>query len=235
MPIQPGLIPTLVIFTLALTGCTQAPSPDPSLEQEQVTVSGLGEVRASPTIFHLRGASRREGEDIRAMHRAVDQDIRAALALADNLGLPRESVQATQVELQPVWQWQPEQKLVGHRLTRDVHFRVEGLERYGALLSGLTDIGFTQLHPAGQGLADTQSLRDQALGQALSDARRKAQVLAQEAERSLGRALRIEEEITHSPSPHAMLRTASESQEESAYRAGEMTLEARVRVVFALE
>lgn len=229
-----ALLLPLLITTLTLTGCTRY-IPSSYLEGEQISVSGLGEVQASPTIFHIQGASRREGQDIPTMKQAVDREIRAALELADTLDLPRESVQATQVDLQPVWQWQPEQKLVGHRLTRTVHFRVEGLERYGNLLSGLTDIGFTQLHPAGQELSDTKALRDQALTRALSDARRKAQVLAQGAERSLGRTLRIEEESHASARPQPVLRTASESLEENTYRAGEMTLEARVRVVFALE
>lgn len=234
MPNLTTLLLPLLVTTMTLTGCTRE-NPPPLQEREQISVSGLGEVQARPTVFHIRGASSREGKDIPAMQQAVDREIRAALELADNLDLPGESVQATHVDLQPVWQWQPEKKLVGHRLTREVHFRVEGLERYGNLLSGLTDIGFTQLHPAGQELSDTEALRDQALSQALSDARRKAQVLAQGAERSLGRALHIEEESQPSPQPRAMLRTASDSGEESAYRAGEMTLEARVRVVFALE
>lgn len=234
MPNFTTLLLPLLVTTLTLTGCTRE-NPPPFQEKEQIVVSGLGEVQASPTLFHLRGASSREGEDIPAMQQAVDREIRAALELADSLDLPRDSVQATHVDLQPVWQWQPEQKLVGHRLTREVHFRVEGLERYGKLLSGLTGIGFTQLHPAGQELSDSEALRDQALSRALSDARRKAQVLARGAERSLGRALRIEEESHSSPRPQSMLRTASDSREESAYRAGEMTLEARVRVVYSLE
>ncbi|TVP57979.1 MAG: DUF541 domain-containing protein [Halomonadaceae bacterium] len=170
-----------------------------------------------------------------AMQQAVDSEIRAALELAEALGIPQEAVEASRIDVQPQWQWRPEQKLVGHQVSREIRFRAEGIEQYAQLLSELTQLGFSQLNQAGREPEDPQGLQDQALERAMGDATRKARVLAQAAGRSLGDVVVIEEESAQRYQPQMMMRTASDSSESSAYSPGEITLEARIQVVFQLQ
>lgn len=227
-----GSLFLVALLAGALSACGPQSSPPP---RDTLDVSGTGEVKATPDRFRVRAVSSRTGSDINAMKQEVDAEIGAAIKLAGELGIADNLVRAMGLSIQPEWQWQPERKLIGHRVARDIDFAVDGVETYAELLEALTRLGFTELNQASAELADPASLEEQALRQAVDDARRKADILAQAAGRTLGAAIAIQEQGSSMPQPMMMAMDAAVQRESSAYAAGELTVRQQVQVRFLLE
>lgn len=226
--------PIMSLLLLALAGLLTACGGH-TTERDTVEVTGYGEIKATPDRFRVRAVSTRSGDDIPAMKQEVDSEIRAALSLAEELGLDERQVRATGITIQPEWQWQPERKLIGHRVARDIELAVDGIEAYADLLEGLTQLGFTELHQASAELADAQAFEREVLEKAVANARDKAETLASAAGRELGQAVIIQEH-GNQRGPQPMLAMARDSAESSsAYSAGEITLTRQVQVRFELK
>lgn len=228
-----GLLTGLALVGL-LSACGGTVSPN-ATERDTVETTGTGEVKVTPDRFRVRAVSSRTGEDINAMKQEVDAEIRTALELAEQLGLEDGQVRATGITIQPEWQWQPERKLIGHRVARDIDIAVDGIETYADLLEGLTELGFTELHQAGAEQADPKATEHEALEKAVADAREKAELLARAAGRELGDAIIIRESGSSGGVIQPMMAMARDSAERgSAYSAGEITLSRQVQVQFEL-
>jgi len=223
------------VAAMTVTGCDNHSTTINKVDSpETVTVTGTGEITAAPEVFRIRAVSSRRGDNIEAMQQEVDGEIRAALELAASLDIPDRHVEATRIDIQPEWQWQPVREIIGHRVAREIRLRVDGIETYASVLGELTRLGFTEIGQVGREVSDPESLREEALKKAVADARRKAAILSQAADRSLGRALLIEEEASQRYQPQMMARTM-EADSGDSYSPGEITIDAKVRLVFLLE
>ncbi len=81
------------------------------------------------------------------MKSTVDDQVQAMLDLADDLDIPEKSVTASDIQISPEWQYQPERKLIGHQVSREVTFKVSGVERYAELADGLAGLGLRSCAP----------------------------------------------------------------------------------------
>ncbi|MGB2246535.1 MAG: SIMPL domain-containing protein [Alcanivorax sediminis] len=216
---------------LFLSACGPTPLPQ---ERDSITVSGHGEVTATPDIFSVNATAQEEGSDIDAMKSRVDDHVEAMLELADDLDIPEAQTRATEFRVSPQWQYQPEQKLIGHQVSRSVHFRVNGLDTYAELLDGLAKLNIRNIQPAGSEVSNAETLSDAALKNAVEDARKRANVIAKAAGRDVGEAIRIESHTVGSPRPMMMMARSKEGAADS-FRAGETDITAQVQITFELE
>ena len=216
---------------LFLSACGQSPLPQ---ERDSITVSGQGDVTATPDIFSVNASSMAQGSDIDAMKARVDDQVEAMLALADDLDIPEAQTRATEFRVSPQWQYQPERKLIGHQVSRSVHFRVEGLETYAELLDGLAKLNIRDIQPAGSDVSNADALAETALKNAVDDARQRAEILAAAADRDLGEAIRIESHSVGNPRPMLMMARSKDGAADS-FRPGETDITAQVQITFELE
>lgn len=236
MPLHRNLKVLILSLTASLTlGCA-APTLSPQSHPASISVLGSGEVRAVPDLFRVRAVASREGQDINAMKQAVDREVTTVLALARNLNIEEKDLQALSLSVQPQWEWQPERRLVGYRVSRELDIRVSGLERYAELLEGMTRIGLHEINPVGAEISNLNQIEQQALAKAVQDARARAAVMAEAAGRSLGRVLSIQSEGAQAvvPMPAAMEMKALRA-DSSGWSAGETRVVQRVQVQFALD
>ena len=224
-------LPALIFTILALTGCQPATEPDK--QQSFIEVSGQGEVKVVPDVFPVRAEFVLVGKDIAAMKRALDDRIASLLATLTGLGVAEKDLRASDLQVQPQWQWQPERKLLGQRVSRSLEVRLHGMTLYTQVLGVLSEAGPDQLQPLGSELADTSDARHQALTLALRDARRRAAVLADEAGRELGTVVLITEQGHDAVRPMAMM-AMEDMSSGKAYAAGEQTVSASVLARFEL-
>src|SRR5699024_11303565 len=125
----------LISSAMLLTACGSGVPKD---VEQAIQVSGQGEVTVVPDQFRVGAISSRTGDDITAMKSDVDEEINAALNLAKKLKLKDRQITATGFTVQPEWQWQPEKKLIGNRVQRDIHFTVQGVDDYAEVHVGLS-------------------------------------------------------------------------------------------------
>ncbi|WP_101675032.1 SIMPL domain-containing protein [Alloalcanivorax mobilis] len=235
----------LLVISLAVLGLsacggntTQAPPPAPAAPTapDTVSVQGEGSVKARPDTFLLSATARERGDDVAAMKGKVDQQVQSMLDLADQLKIEEKNVTASDIQISPEWQYQPERKLIGYQVSREVNFRVAGVENYARLADGLAKLNLKEVNPAGTEISNADELADQALEKAVADARDKAQILARAADRKLGKAMMINAQGQNMPRPMPMMmaKAATDSATES-YRPGEQEVSASVQITFELK
>lgn len=219
-----------ILSTLALTGCA---STDSDTSRDSITVSGQGEISAEPDTFRVIATARENGDDIAAMKTIVDERVGDMLALADKLNVEKNQVTALSMRVAPRWQHKPERKLLGHQVSRNVTFRVTGLDVYAQLLEGLAQQNLHNIRPAGSEVSQADALSEQAMEAAVADAQQRAKVLAEAAGRNLGKARQIEGQQLNRPQP--VMRMAAQDASTKNYRPGESQITARVTITFELE
>ncbi|MFT6516149.1 MAG: hypothetical protein ACJA2V_001360, partial [Alcanivorax sp.] len=201
---------------------------------DSITVSGSGDISAQPDIFRVVATASEQGDDIAAMKSRVDDTVADMLDLADDLDIEEKQVRASDLRVQPQWQYQPERKLIGHQVSRDVTFRANGLETYTQLLDGLTKQGLRDIRPAGTEVSNADELANQALEKAVADARQRASIIAEAADRELGKAIQIQAQ-DFPPQPVMMMARSEKSGNADSYRPGETDITARVQITFELD
>ena len=224
----------IALGALSLTACNDAPhlinhAPD------SITVSGSGDIAAQPDIFRVVATAREQGDDIAAMKSRVDDAVADMLDLADDLDIEEKQVRASDLSVQPQWQYQPERKLIGHQVSRDATFRANGLDTYTQLLDGLAKQGVRDIRPAGTEVSNADELANQALEKAVADARQRASIIAEAADRELGKAIQIQAQDFQPPQPVMMMARSEKSGNADSYRPGETDITARVQITFELD
>lgn len=202
-------------------------------QHHTITVTAEASVNRTPDRFMLRATSNRTGDDIADMKSQLDDDIRAALALAVDLGIDEKQLRADSLAVQPEWQWQPTRELIGYRVSRSLTVTSDGLEAHAGMLEGLARLGFTEIQPLGSTLSDPVGAEAEALLDAMNKARSRAELLAEAAQRSLGEALVIREDSGQQVRPMAMMTARAES-DDGAWSPGETRVTGRVTVTYRL-
>ncbi len=222
----------LIAGTLALSGCDNTTV---NSTRDSITVSGNGAISAQPDRFMVIATASQNGDDMAEMKDQVDDAVSNMLDLADDLDIEEKSVTASTMRITPQWQYQPERKLVGHQISREVSFQVDGLETYAELLEGLAEQGVRNIRPAGAQVSNRDKLAKKALEKAVEDARERAEILAEAADRDLGEAFQIQAQGINSPQPVMMMARAKDSGAAESYRPGETEISAQVQITFELD
>ena len=117
---------TGLLAALVLTACG-GNNGQPIAERDTVSVSGEGTIKARPDIFNLVAVARERGDDVSAMKDEVDRQVQAMLDLAEQLQIDDKHITASDIQIAPEWEYQPERKLIGHQVSREVSFRTSGV------------------------------------------------------------------------------------------------------------
>jgi len=224
----------IALGALSLTACSDTHQTINS-SPDSITVSGNGEIAAQPDIFRVVATAREQGDDIAAMKSRVDDAVADMLDLADDLDIEEKQIRASNLNVQPQWQYQPERKLIGHQVSREVTFRADGLDTYSRLLDGLAKQGVRDIRPAGTEVSNADELANQALEKAVADARQRASIIAEAADRELGKAIQIQAQDFQPPQPVMMMARSEKSGNADSYRPGETDITARVQITFELD
>lgn len=198
-----------------------------------VEVAGSGEIEAVADRFVLRATAEARGEEVVAIKRQVDAQVDTAATAIQALGIGRDRLKALTLQVQPEWQWEPRQKLIGYVANRDMELEIDGLEKYTAVLSALANAGISRIRPANAEVSNAEALGAEALALAVEDARRKAGILAASADRTLGPALMIVESGGGAEMPR--MSYAMKAEADSYYNPGTSRIQRQVQVRFRLD
>ncbi|MDM7256108.1 MAG: SIMPL domain-containing protein [Paracoccus sp. (in: a-proteobacteria)] len=172
----------------------------------------------------------------------------AAQALADNStsqravidklkaeGVEAKDIQTSGLNLSPVQSYSDGKPPVvtGYQVSNVVTVQMRDLDRLGGLLDALVAAGANQVQGISFGRDDAQAAEDEARVDAIAEARRRAEVMAQAAGVRLGPILSISEG-TASYGPAPVMMRAEASMGGTPVEQGELTVTAQVNVVFGL-
>jgi uncharacterized protein len=220
-----------LLFSLMLVGCDSTANAP----QEYIEVSGQGEIEASADRFQIRASADARGKEASSLKADVDRKVDAAISQLTALGITQSDIRALSLNIQPEWQWQPTRELIGYQAKRELVVEIDSLATYTKALQALTDVGIANIRPGESRISNTEALANQALQLAVKNAQEKAQILAQSADRTLGKALVIQETGAHNRVPAPIMMMDTSAKPESVYSPGTSTITRNVSMRFQLD
>lgn len=228
----PLVLAALALFCLG-SGAAQA-------QERRITVVGEGAVSAAPDMARIQiGVSEEAPTAAEALRKmsGAGESILARLAAA---GIEARDVQTSALTLWPRYQSRTDRDLpeiVG--FVAETHFGVivRDLDALGGILDEVvTEGGANTLQSVNFTLSEPRPLRDAARRDAVADGRAKAELFAEAAGVALGALLTLDEESSgFAPAPLMEMRMMDASGGSVPVAEGEVTIEARVTLVYAIE
>jgi|GEM_PF-1955838 len=225
----------MVAALAVLAGCSDGRDAD---EPHRIEVSGTGEISLPAELadLHLGFEVTADGayeasERLRAKVNPLVEDLRGSLPDGAEL-------QARSLAVAPQYRWnEGERSLEGYQATRSIQLMALPVAELGEWTARLSEKDPQRLSVSSFRLREGETAEQQALARAFQSARRRAQALADSADRELGQTLSIQEQQVSQPGPRRMMAAGARkgAQEADEFEPGSVQARADVRVTFALE
>lgn len=210
--IQRSVVFVLVIlgvFLAAQTGLTLKEYGAVGTEtppQSTVTVTGSGEVFAVPDTAEFTFSVVEERETVEAAQEIATEKGNRAIAFLKENGVTEENIKTTDYRVSPRYEFHrgvcPQGQycppggnrvLAGFEVRQTISVEVDDTEKAGTLLSGLGEIGVSDISGLQFTIENEEELRRQARQQAIEDAKTKARALAEDLDVSFARIVNFHE------------------------------------------
>lgn len=222
---------------------TAAPSAQQNDETPRIVVSGDGEVRAEPDIATVTVGVSQPGATSGEAMDAVNRSLAAVIASVRAVGVESRDIQTSGLSLQPVYRTQQRTEqtpeIIGYRASNGLTVTVRVLAQAGPVLDAAVAAGANSIGGVRFGIADTDSLKRQALAAATRDAESKARAVATAAGVGIAGILSITESSVSVPRPVAeglSLRAAPALADSAPtpVEGGELVVRARIQASYRL-
>ena len=169
-----------------------------STDRPLLSVNGSAEVRVEPDIATVRLGVVEEAATAREAQDGANRLAAGILGAIRGVGIPEDQVQTSRLTLTPIYSRSRPRagtapRIVGYRASNEVSVRVEELMRVGEVIDAGLGAGANQLQGVRFGLQDDRTARENALKQAIAEARRKAVAMADALGVELGPIISVQE------------------------------------------
>ena len=240
-----GLV--LVLAIVGLAGCERSVAGEIrglnlSGQQEGIWVSGQGKVTAVPDIATLRlGIEAQETTVAEAQSQAAGAMDKVMTALTNN-GMAKKDIQTQSFNIQKVTRWDDKNQrevIIGYRVTNVVTAKIRDIEKAGTIIDAVAGAGgdLTRIDSISFSVDDPSEYYKQARQKAMTDAKAKAQQLADLAGVTLGKPTYISEGSSYPvPSGQAVfMEKALAAAPETPISPGEMEISLSVQVTYTIK
>lgn len=222
----------ILALTIILV-CRPLQADDPV---RQIAVSGMGKVTVQPDMATIQFSFSAKSKEARQAKSLIDTQVTNLLKLCDKLGIAEHDIQAANLGIHPEYEYQGQRKLIGYQVSRNVRVTVRNISRYPELLDGAVGIGASHSGNPLLDFGDRDALENEAMLKALRQARKKAQLLAQEAGGKLGKVISVNESGTVPiPNPPLLQRAMTMEADVAQYPSGEIEITRQIFVIFGFE
>jgi hypothetical protein len=207
-----------------------------------VAVSGSGEAAAEPDLARVTLGAEARRPTLAEARAEVAATVDRVLKLTRDLRIDPKQVNATRVQMQPEYNWNPKDRkrtLLGYIVSRQVQIELRDLEQLGPLLERAVDLGVNQVSDPMLDSSRRKDLEREAMTRAVEDARLNAETLARAAGAKLGTVRTLNGGASGPPMPMyrmqtAMADAAAPPPPEATYQPGEMKFSANVNAEYDL-
>ncbi len=243
-----GWMAAFCVFAVPLAATVMAEdNADHHESRRTITVSGTGKVSAAPdtadiNIGVITNAS--SAKDALAANNEAMSEIHRVLK---ERGIAAKDIQTINLSIAPQYS-QPGQprpgqrptefvpRIVGYQVNNSVQITARDLDKLGQVLDAVVQAGSNQMNGISFRIAEPEKLLDVARKQAMSDARRKAELLAGEAGVVVGLPISIQDAVGAFPPPRPMFGRAMAMEAAAVpIAAGEQELSVSVTIVYELK
>ena len=223
---------TVALLPLAVHA--QAVAPE---RQRSVNVSGYAEVQATPDRAHVSAGVVTQGATATAAVQQNTQSMRGVFDALKSAGVAEADIRTSGFNVSPVFD-EPKQprtapRIVAYQVGNTVTALVRDPARLGDILDALIKGGANNLNGVFFSVARNEEMQDKLRVDAVKDARRKAQQMAEAAGATLGPVMSISE-VGRGGGPVPMARMQADAAMSVPVAAGTETLSTTVQVTFEL-
>lgn len=229
------LLVVALLAAMALTGCTtKVVTTNGAPALYTVTAGGTGKVAAPPDMAEMYFGASATAEDAKTAlgnASAVAEDITAAIKRA---GIPSNDIQTANVSVWPEQSGGERVTVTGYRASVQVRVKLRDIEKVGEVITAASEAGANEIGGPSFTLSDDADVRNEAIEAAIADARKRAQVMAKAADKSLGEIVSVSEANVSVP-PIYYDMGARATAESVPIEPGQLDISTSVTVVFELK
>ena len=228
-----------------------------------ITVSGKATIEKAPDQFKLVVSVAERSRVAQKAKANIDHKSDQVTSVARQLGIKEQDIRSTQLQIFPIYPRinQHDNKVyiaerdktqlaviekelpiknvadlsIEFEVKRTIALTLTSFDKYEMLLDKLTKIGVTRISPVQTSITEADTLYQQALIQALDNARLKAQMLAKNLGVSLGQVSQLTEHAYRAPAKMMMAQESDSSMSRRQSFTGVDSISAEVTVTFTID
>lgn len=213
------------------------PAPAQDITDRRIVVTGTAEVSAAPDVARLTLGVETRAATAGAALAENAAAMRALFAALDGLGIAPEDRQTVRLDLSPVYADRSDGRdapleISGYRADNLVAVTLREISALGIAIDAVAASGANRIDGIGFEISDPDPLVEVARGDAVREARARAELYAEAAGVTLGPVLSITERGDAVPRP---MMARAEAMSDMPIAEGRLTLGASVEVVFGIE
>ncbi len=194
----------LVLVFLGLVGCTSGTGSSvyTTNQQEGIWVNGHGEVNAAPDIATLQLGISAQGASVTDAQAEAATSMGKIMTALKSEGVAEKDIQTQYFSIQQVTRWdkdRQEEIVIGYRVTNMVMAKIREINKTGSIVDSVVEAGgdFTRIDGISFSIDDPSEYRTEARNKAMTDAKTKAEQLANLSGVRLGKPTYISESISY--------------------------------------
>ncbi len=254
-----SLLLTLLSTIILLSACSPASQPEPRAvatgapEPRTITTTGDAEVRVTPDEVILILGVETSDQELGVAKNQNDERVRRVLAVAKEQGVEARYLQTEYLSLEPRYSDSYNRReLTGYVARKTIVVTLKDINNFESLLTAALEAGANNVQGVQFRTTELRQYRDQARVLAINAAQEKANALAKELGQKVGKPLKIEEQQSNWWAWYggwwsggwsgAMTQNVVQNagggglpSEDSTIAPGQITVNARVTVIFELE
>jgi uncharacterized protein YggE len=199
-----------------------------------IEVSGVGNVFSVPDRFSFSLSIEQKGALASQLNKDIVKKTNTVVQALINIGVDKKAIQSLQVQFNPWIEYNgksSEQK--GFILIRQVKVTLKTLTQYEQSIDAVLKLGVSNMNQFSFTSSQADENYQVALKQALLHAKKRASDMAKVLDLKLAGVISISEQTSGQVVPFAM--QAQQFKASESYQPGEMSTQARVKVIFALQ
>ena len=227
-------------FVAAVAACAllAAPAQAQTAPPAMISVTGEATVSVPPDQAQIDGGVTSEAKTAREASEANNAAMGKVLLALKGAGIEQKDYQTSRLSLQPQYSQSKvssgPMQIAGYRASNRVTVRLRDVSKVASVIDTLVGAGANEIGGINFSVSAASKLLDDARAQAISDARRKAEIYAKAAGVTLGAPLSISEEASSSPMPFRKLSSGMPAAA-APIAQGEETLAVTVSVSWAIK
>ena len=213
-----------------------APALAQTMPPPMITVSGEATISVPPDQAEIEAGVTSDAKTAREASEANNAAMGKLLLALKAANVEPKDIQTSRLSLQP--QYAPNRSgpspVVGYQASNRVTVRLHDIPKVASTIDVLVGAGATNVGGIGFSISNASKLLDDARGQAVADARRKAEIYAKAAGVTLGAPLGISEEGAPGPMPYRKMAVGM-AVSPTPVAQGEETLQVTVSVSWTIK
>ena len=233
-PIRIAGVAALVLAAAALAGVARPDAASgqetPQADTQAITVNGLGSISAVPDQAEFSFGVEKQARTAQAAFADATAAMNKVVAALKAAGIAAADIQTQHVSISPRYS-DDGQSIVGYSASSAVSAKLKKLESAGTVIDAAVAAGANQVFGPSLSVADRTQRYQQALRNAVADARAKAQALAAASGLTLGKVVSVAE-AGAAPPPSPVMEAAGRTADVQI-EPGTQLIEASVTVTFS--